>query len=975
MALPNYLEQAFETAFWDTSVESESTYRPKFIANEPGNTMQMFLDGALQKCDHFIMSVAFITRGGLAPLMQTLLDLEKHNVPGQIITTDYLAFTEPSALEILMGLKNIKLKMFCCDENPKGFHTKGYLFFKDKIVNIAIGSSNLTQKAISENKEWNISFASSGNGEIYKHIIEDFDSLWNSENTYEINEESLYGYKLLYSENKRLEKEKARALSDSKTVSIEQIKLTPNSMQLAFIRKLNEMRKNGANKALLISATGTGKTYAAAFALRDINPKRALFIVHREIILKQAMKSFRNVFGDSKSFGLYAGGTNESYRDFVFATMQTMTRHYKEFPKNAFEVIVIDEAHRSGAGGYQEMMKYFMPGLWLGMTASPDRPDGFDVYKTFDYNIAHEIRLQEAMRLNLLCPFHYYGITDIYVDGEKKENREFSNLVSDKRVDYVIEKARYFKHSGNRLKGLVFCSCVDEAEELAKKFAERGGYRTIALHSKMKVADIEETKEKAIQQLETDDYNSGLDYIFTCDMFNEGVDIPQVNQVIMLRPTESPIIFVQQLGRGLRKATDKEYVMILDFIGNYSNDYMIPVALSGDRTYNRDNIRRYVREGSKVLYGASSIHFDEIAKERIFRSIDNITNISTIIKNSYQTLKFKLGRKPTLIDFWKYGEVDPLLILNNYENYYRFQQKMEKDSGEESIDEQDSNYLTYLSTIIPKGLLPEASNILNILLLDGRMKVHDNISQSTLSILQGSFLKKTFYNDKKKGVVDQKRTNSYWSNNVSMIELENGFIKPSKNFERALKKDLFKKNVEDLIALSFARYNEIYKPKLFSDNPFALYEKYSRQDISLVLNSDKDLSSTMYGKWRQKEDVCIFVTYHKAEAGEEKEYLDGKPNYADEFSDDEIFFWDTKIGQDENSSYMESVETATRKHLFVKKSDGEGTDFYYMGEFDIIGKKHASKKDNNGKEQPIAKVTFKMKNRVKQDLLDYLKAN
>jgi hypothetical protein len=255
------------------------------------------------------------------------------------------------------------------------------------------------------------------------------------------------------------------------------------------------------------------------------------------------------------------------------------------------------------------------------------------------------------------------------------------------------------------------------------------------------------------------------------------------------------------------------------------------------------------------------------------------------------------------------------------------------------------------------------------------MKVHDNISQSTLSILQGSFLKKTFYNDKKKGVVDQKRTNSYWSNNVSMIELENGFIKPSKNFERALKKDLFKKNVEDLIALSFARYNEIYEPKLFSDNPFALYEKYSRQDISLVLNSDKDLSSTMYGKWRQKEDVCIFVTYHKAEAGEEKEYLDGKPNYADEFSDDEIFFWDTKIGQDENSSYMESVETATRKHLFVKKSDGEGTDFYYMGEFDIIGKKHASKKDNNGKEQPIAKVTFKMKNRVKQDLLDYLKAN
>ena len=236
--------------------------------------------------------------------------------------------------------------------------------------------------------------------------------------------------------------------------------------------------------------------------------------------IKQAMNSFKNVFGDSKSFGLYAGGTNQSDRDFVFATMQTMTRHYKDFPKDAFAVIGVDEAHRSGAGGYQEMMMYFTPSLWLGMTASPDRTDGFDVYKAFDYNIAHEIRLQEAMRLNLLCPFHYYGITDIYVDGEKKENREFANLVSDKRVDYVIEKARYFRHSGNRLKGLVFCSSVDEAEVLAKKFAERGNYRTIALHSKLKVANIEDAKENAIRQLETEDYDAGIDYIFTCDMFN-----------------------------------------------------------------------------------------------------------------------------------------------------------------------------------------------------------------------------------------------------------------------------------------------------------------------------------------------------------------------------------------------------------------------------------------------------------------------
>lgn len=975
MALPNYLEQAFETAFWDTNVDSNPNFRPQFVSNTPGNTMQVYLDRSLQNCERFIISVAFITRGGLAPLMQTLLELERHNIPGQILTTDYLAFTEPSALRTLIGLKNIELKMFCCNNSEKGFHTKGYLFFKDDIVSISIGSSNLTKNAISSNKEWNTVFASSDRGEIFKHIIDDFNSLWNSENSHIIDENSLEEYKILYSENKRLEKEKARVLSESKVVSVEQIKLNPNSMQLAFINKLNEMRENGAKRALLISATGTGKTYAAAFALRDINPKRALFLVHREIILKQAMKSFRNVFGETKSFGLFVGNTNESDRDFVFATMQTMTNHFEDFAKGSFDVIVVDEAHRAGANSYQKMMQYFEPKLWLGMTASPDRNDGFDVYKAFDYNIAHEIRLQEAMRLNLLCPFHYYGITDIYVDGEKKENREFSNLVCDKRVDYVIKKAEYFGHSGNRLKGLVFCSSVKEAEELSIKFEQRGNYRTIALHSKMKVQDIEAAKENAIQRLETEDYDSGLDYIFTYDMFNEGVDIPQVNQVIMLRPTESPIVFIQQLGRGLRKADDKEYVMILDFIGNYSNDYMIPVALSGDRTYNKDNIRRYVREGSKVLDGASSIHFDEIAKERIFRSIDQIANIATIIKNSFQTLKFKLGHIPSLIDFWNYGEVDPLLILSNYNNYCEFLQKVEKDSCDELLTEQEFSYLTYLSVILPKGMLIDAAEILRQILENGFAEIHENTQANTLSILQGSFLKKTFYKDKKNGIVDQEKTKAYWSNNVCLVQLESNKIVPCEAFAKALMKIKFRKNVEDLIELSFERYNNIYEPKLQENNPFVLYEKYSRQDISLLLHADKDFSSTMYGKWSQNDDVCIFVTYHKAKVGEEREYLDGKPNYADEFINEDTFLWDTQMGKDENSPYMLSVENAKHRHLFIKKSDGEGSDFYYMGEFDVASKRHATKKDNSGKDQAIAKVTFKMKNAVRMELLNYLKAN
>ena len=469
-----------------------STQNPLFISNAPGNTMQAFLDDELSKCEKFIISVAFISRSGLAPLKQTLLELENRKIPGRILTTDYLTFTEPSALRALSKYSNIELRIFRCDKNVSGFHTKGYLFFRDKIVSVTIGSSNLTGNALAINKEWNACYSVEEDESLCKNVINDFDELWNSPNAFTVTDDILDEYARLYQEQKRIsaeilrkkaEQQKEQILSESRRVSIGQILLEPNSMQLDFIQKLNEIRAMGEHRALLISATGTGKTYAAAFALREINPKRALFLVHREQILRKAIESFKNVFGDTKTFGLCSGNANETDRDFVFATMQTMASHFEDFRKDEFQLIVVDEAHRVGAESYQKMMNYFNPDLWIGMTASPDRGDKFDVYAAFDHNIAHEIRLQEAMRLNLLCPFHYYGITDIFVDGEEKEKRDFARLVCNERVNYIIEKAEYFDHSGNRVKGLAFCSSLEESKELSKKFNERG-YKTIALLKK-----------------------------------------------------------------------------------------------------------------------------------------------------------------------------------------------------------------------------------------------------------------------------------------------------------------------------------------------------------------------------------------------------------------------------------------------------------------------------------------------------------
>ena len=350
--------------------------------------------------------------------------------------------------------------------------------------------------------------------------------------------------------------------------------------------------------------------------MRECGFKRVLFLVHRGQLARQSRESYRMVFDDSVSMGLVGAGSSEYDRDYVFATVQTLNRdrHLFKYEKDAFDCIILDEAHHSSAGTYQKVMNYFRPKLFLGMTATPDKMDdnqeGKNIYEIFNYQLALEIRLGQAMENNLLCPFHYFGITEISaVDEEKISGRrlspeDFRRLTSDARVQHIIEQAEYFGYSGDRVKGLVFCSRIDESEELSRKFNSLG-YRTIALNGSASEEErIDAFERLAMDESEADANHRPLDYIFSVEILNEGVDIVEVNQVIMLRPTQSPIVFIQQLGRGLRKARGKEYVVILDFIGNYNKNFMIPVALSGDRTYNPDNIRKYVISGNNTIPGA-----------------------------------------------------------------------------------------------------------------------------------------------------------------------------------------------------------------------------------------------------------------------------------------------------------------------------------------------------------------------------------
>lgn len=699
MELIDELQSGLKTAFIDQNINSNLAWRPEFVSNDSkqGKRVISSIEQELMNCEKFFISVAFITLGGITPLLQTLRELEQKGIEGKILTTDYLAFNDPAALEKLHSLKNIELKMYCTNEDRDGFHTKGYIFKKEEVYRIIVGSSNMTAKALKVNREWNTKLVGYESGEMVGDILREFQSLWKDPHSIAY-DDFIENYRVRYELIKK-QKKVAKAVP---LISLEQYKLQPNAMQVAVVKSVKELVEKKAERALLISATGTGKTYASAFALREIKAEKILFLVHREQIAKQAMVSYQKVFGSKRADGsdykyaLLSGNTSKNMdqikeADLIFATMQMMSKEsvLHEFSQDAFSAICLDEAHHSGAESYRKIMEYFQPDFWLGMTASPET-NRFDVYEIFDHNIAYEIRLQQALEEDLLCPFHYFGITDLSIDGEVIGDedsadglRNFNRLTSDDRVDYVIEQAQYYGYSGDRVKGLVFCSRKEEAKKLSQMFNMRG-FRTEALTGEDNESRREEVIERLVmdvskEERETSDY---LDYIFTVDIFSEGVDIPEVNQIIMLRPTQSAIVFVQQLGRGLRKAENKEFVVILDFIGNYKNNFLIPIALSGDRSYNKDNIRRYVMEGDRVIPGVSTIHFDEISRKRIFSAIDaaNFSDIK-LIRENYTNLKYKLGRIPRLKDFDEHGEMDVCRIFDNNSlgSYYKFLVKYEKE--------------------------------------------------------------------------------------------------------------------------------------------------------------------------------------------------------------------------------------------------------------------------------------------------------
>lgn len=954
------LKGSLHKGFIDRKYAKSGKYGPKLLVNDEkkNETVLTSLPEELERCHSFIFSVAFITESGLATLKSYLLDLKRKGIRGRILTSTFLNFNQPKVFRELMKITNVEVRL----ADIEGFHSKGYIFNHKDNYSLIVGSSNLTAHALKKNHEWNVKLTSHENGEVIHHFKNQFEEVWKGSQP--LTDAWISNYEDTYSPVEFNKAEKVIDFPAEYNVnSLEDaLQIKPNKMQQAALKEIQAVRDAGHHKGLVISATGTGKTYLSAFDVRRFSPEKMLFIVHREQILAKAKEDFRQVMGEPESnFGILSGSRKETDAKYLFATIQTISKleMLNQFDTKEFDYILIDEVHKAGARSYLRVIEYFKPNFLMGMTATPERTDDFNIYELFDYHIAYEIRLQEALEEDMLCPFHYFGVTDIEYNGEMIDDTTiFSKLVTEERVNHIIDKINYYGYSGERVKGLMFCSRKKEAVQLSEALNHKG-FRTVALTAD----DSQEERLYQVNRLE----NGALDYILTVDIFNEGIDIPSINQVVMLRQTQSSIIFIQQLGRGLRKHETKDFVTIIDFIGNYKNNYLIPVALSGDKSQNKDNIRRQTSE-TTYIKGVSTVNFEEIAKKKIYQSINtsNLTSMK-ILKDSYTELKNRIGRIPYQHDFILNHSIDPLVIVEKHQNYYQFLLKMKEEIP--LINNYENQVLTMFSLEILNGKRKNELILLYMLLENKNVKYDDYLEElieahcrtdeatihSVHRIYDLSFFKQT----------DQKK---YGNEPIVILNEEENYYTFNSKIQERLESNLFFKFLLNDILHSATEKNKRYQ----SDKPLTLYEKYTRKDASKLLNWHQDESSTIYG-YKPKHNTCpIFVTYHKDDD------VEASVDYEDEFKSPEIFKWYTRSNRTLKSGEVQKIIKAEEDnldiHIFVKKDDDEGSAFYYLGEA-IPDKKTVQQdrmKDKNGNEIPVVRMNMVLEHPVDHTLYHYI---
>lgn len=858
--------------------------KDEFLSNINTSFLNKIKDN-LKKCNSFSFSVSFIKKAGLVLLEREIEEALERGVKGRIITSTYQNFTDIGSLEQFYNWQKeydnfeCHLDYECFGDN--GFHTKGYLFEYDDSIEFIVGSSNITRFALLKNFEWNVSLVSKDNLNSYNDALVEFELIWDK--TLELDSKIIEKY--------RLQLDYAIEKWDMDYVNAIDSKINPNSMQRKALRELRRYRDTGVKKALIISATGSGKTYLAAFDARNFGAKRLLYIVHRESILKDAKESFIKVFGAERTYGFYTGNENSLEADFIFATSNMLGRHLDSFKKDEFDYIIYDEVHHVVAENGKRIFEYFEPEFILGLTATPERMDNQDIFNLFDQNVPFELRLRDAINNDIVVPFHYYGIRDQLVDYSSKDKMTIAkNIAEQNNIEFIKSQIEKYRKPGEKLKCIAFCTNIQSCRLMAEELYEEG-YHTISL------TGINDTgvRIKAFKDLQDD--NNSLEIICTVDILNEGVDIPQVNMILFLRPTESQTVFIQQLGRGLRKYPGKDYVTVLDFIGNnYDRAVQIAMALGtlGKTTYmEKAYLKEMIRTNFESLdIPQVKIEIDDLSKEEIINFIDKTNfNSRVFLEKDYRNFKSYInnGSYPTHMDFLN-SDVSPDLIRiikstfsgSKNKSYYNFLKKIEEDT----IPMFDETQISFINNM--EDLLPLAR-------LDEYLIVEQAIKEHTIDLKRIEGINEH---------ITEKSLENAYNNLISLGIVENSDIDIT-----SIAEGEFKQYLLDTLDYGIVRYNREFGEY---KGLFKLYRNYYKEQASRIMLKNGILQK---GTYYEDDIAYIFAGIKKGE--------EGRLNYKDKFINDKVFQWESIANVSE--SEKEHLGNSKKVHLFIRKMENEDT--------------------------------------------------
>jgi len=875
-----------------------------FLTNYTETTFLEKIKDNLRHCKAFDFSVSFIKKAGLVLLYKDIEAAVERGCRGRIITSTYQNFTDIESLKSFYTLMG-KCQNFQCHLDYEsfhdtgyatlGYHSKGYLFEFNDYRELVIGSSNITRYALLKNIEWDVSVADCFEPGVYDEALKEFEQKWEATEVLDAELINKYATKL----NFAIERwDMDYDLSASK--------IKPNYMQKKALKELNRYRAVGVNRALTIASAGSGKTYLAAFDALNFNPKRLLYIVHEGSILKKSLETFQEVFGKNVTYGIYSGTNKESDSDFVFATNITMCNTLELFSKNEFDYIIIDECHHATAETYKKIIDYFEPEFLLGLTATPERLDNQDVFELFDHNVPYELRLRDAIANDLVVPFKYYGIRDKLVDyglSGNEERRMIAKMAKEDHCDFIADQIEKHRPQG-KLKCLAFCRNVTHARMMCEAFGER--YSTAYLTGKNDIGE----RIRAYNDLQND--AQALEILFTVDILNEGVDIPGVNMVMFLRPTESTTIFIQQLGRGLRKYTNKEYVTVLDFIGNsYKRSVQIALALgsiSENFVMEKRLMASLVKDDFAALglsdYGVE-IHIDNLSKEEILEYIDKENfNAIRYLKQDYFNFKKYIGAEfyPRHVDYINNDCAPDLIRFMSVKtqgkkncSYYNFL----KGIGEENLPiftEKQVEFANYLSGLLPL-VRPHEYQIVK-LLLRGE-KTYQDIKRYLEEMIPGFVHEElTHALTYLQGV---KCEDDVWCLDVSMD-------------------DQFSEYIDDLLEYGLIRY----VVDTGDENGFMLWQSYRMDQVQLKLL--KNPANNQVGTYYYDDFVVIFASLKK-----DLDEAD-KLNYKDKFLQADLFQWESMTNLPQ--SHLDKLIKSSFAYVFIRKVSTENglvLPFTYVG--------------------------------------------